>query len=131
LVEGHESIIWPLAVYFGAVLLLVVFMLISSHFLGQRHMERGTAEPYESGIRPTSSAWIRFDVKYFMVAMFFVIFDVEIIFVYAWATAVREVGWPGFVEMVLFIGVLSVALVYLWRNGALDWGVRKTRSGLR
>ncbi len=121
--QTAQSSLWPLAVYFGAVIAVAAFMLVSSYLLGERHMERGTREPYESGIRPTGSAWIHFDVKYYLIAMFFVIFDVESIFIYAWAVSVRDIGWPGFVAMSVFAGLVLLALVYLWRTGALDWAV--------
>lgn len=116
--------LWPLAVYFAAVVLIVTVMLALSSVLGQRHRERATAEPYESGIVSTGTARVRFDVKFYLIAMFFVIFDLEAIFVYAWAVAIRETGWAGYAEMLVFIGVLFAALVYLWRIGALDWGKR-------
>lgn len=111
-------------------------MLISSYLLGERARRReGRQEPYESGIRPTGSAWIRFDVKYYLIAMFFVIFDVETVFVYAWAVSLKTAGWPGFAEMSVFVGVLLAALAYLWRMGALDWAVfasgRRTRGRAR
>lgn len=119
----EEPVLWPLAVYAAAVLLLAAFMLVSSYLLGQCHMDAGTAEPYESGIRPTGAAWIHFDVKYYLIAMFFVIFDVESIFIYAWAVSLREAGWTGFAAMAVFVGLLAAALAYLWRMGALDWAV--------
>ena len=114
--------LWPLAVYFAAVVLIVTVMIALSSVLGQRHRERATAEPYESGIVSTGTARVRFDVKFYLIAMFFVIFDLEAIFVYAWAVAIREAGWAGYAEMLVFVGVLFAALVYLWRIGALDWG---------
>jgi NADH-quinone oxidoreductase subunit A len=80
--------------------------------------------PYESGILPTGSARLRIDVKYYLVAMFFVIFDLETVFLFAWAVAFRELGWAGYIEALVFIVVLVVALVYLWKVGALDWGTR-------
>jgi NADH-quinone oxidoreductase subunit A len=98
-------------------------MLLLSHLLGERHWDRGMGQPYESGIIPTGSAWIHFDVKYYLIAMFFVIFDVESVFVYAWAVVLRQAGWQGFTAMAVFTGLLLAALVYLWRMGALDWAV--------
>jgi NADH-quinone oxidoreductase subunit A len=112
-------------VYFAAVVLIVTAMIALSSVLGQRHRERATAEPYESGILSTGTARVRFDVKFYLIAMFFVIFDLEAIFVFAWAVAIREAGWAGYVEMLVFVGVLFAALVYLWRIGALDWGKRR------
>lgn len=128
----EQARLWPLAVYFGAVVALAAFMLVSSFLLGERSRREGRRqEPYESGIRPTGSAWIHFDVKYYLIAMFFVIFDVETIFVYAWAVSLKSAGWPGLAVMGVFIGVLLATLVYLWRMGALDWAVpvRDKREG--
>ena len=124
-VQVHN--LWPLAVYLAAVLILAAAMLGLSYILGERHMGRSTGEPYESGLVPTGAAWIRFDVKYYLIAMFFVIFDLESIFIFAWAVAVREVGWSGYLAIVIFIGILAVSLFYLWRVGALDWATLKQK----
>ncbi|MEJ2695521.1 MAG: NADH-quinone oxidoreductase subunit A [Candidatus Sulfobium sp.] len=96
-----------------------------SYLLGQRHRETQTAEPYESGIASTGTARMRFDVKFYLVAMFFVIFDLESVFIFSWAVSIRDTGWAGYGEMLVFIGVLVAALGYLWRLGALDWGTQK------
>ncbi len=119
--------LWPLAVYLAAVVILVTVMITLSYVLGERHRERQTAEPYESGIVSTGTARVRFDIKFYLIAMFFVIFDLEAVFIFAWAVSIRETGWTGYAEMMLFIGILAAALVYLWRLGALEWGsfVRK------
>lgn len=113
--------LWPLVVYFIAVLLMISSMLLLSYFLGQRHRERMTDDPYESGIAVTGSARLRFDIRFYLIAVFFVVFDVEAVFLYAWAVSLRETGWPGYLEAVIFMGILFVALVYLWRMGGLDW----------
>lgn len=113
---------WPLVLYFILVTVMVVGMLALSYVLGQRHSERATNIPYESGMIPTYSAHMRFPVDFYLIAMFFVIFDLESVFLFAWAIAIRELGWAGYAEMALFVGVLVAALVYLWRVGALDWG---------
>ena len=112
---------WPLAVYTILVGLLVMAMLSMSFVLGQRHHDRATGSPYESGILSEGSARVRFSAKFYLIAMFFVIFDLEAVFLFAWAVAVRETGWAGYAEVLLFIMVLLAALVYLWRVGALDW----------
>ena len=114
--------IWPLVVYFFAVLVVAGGMLGISALLGERHQDRETGEQFESGIKPTGDARVRFSARYYQVAMFFVIFDLEAVFIFAWAVAFRESGWAGYSEMVVFIGVLLAALVYLWRDGALEWG---------
>jgi NADH-quinone oxidoreductase subunit A len=115
-------VLWPLVVFFVIVLLIPAGMLILSYVLGQRHDEHATGSPYESGILSEGSANVRFSVKFYLIAMFFVIFDLEAVFIFSWAVAVREAGWAGYFEMLVFIGILVAALVYLWRLGALDWG---------
>jgi len=114
--------LWPLVVYAAIVAALVAAMLGLSYVLGQRHHDRSTDFPYESGILSEGSARVRLSFKFYLVAMFFVIFDLEAIFIFAWAVAVRETGWPGYIEVSIFIAVLLAALAYLWRVGALDWG---------
>ena len=121
---AYRSALWPLVVYFAAVIALVFFMMALSYMLGQRHSERATGEPYESGVTSTGTARVRFDIKFYLVAMFFVIFDVEAVFIFAWAISLRETGWIGYIEMLIFICILVAALVYLWRMGALDWGTK-------
>lgn len=116
---------WPLLVYAFAVALLVTGMLGASALLGQRHRQPGTNEPYESGVALTGTAHLRLPVQFYLMAMFFVIFDLEAVFIFAWAVAVPEAGWLGFAEMAVFIGILLIALAYLWRIGALDWGGRR------
>ncbi len=117
------SAIWPLGLYFAGVVLLAAALIVISYVLGERHSGKSTAVPYESGIEPTGTARVRFDVKYFRVAIFFVIFDVEAVFILAWAISVQESGWPGFLEMIVFVGILIAALAYLWRLGGLESGV--------
>jgi NADH-quinone oxidoreductase subunit A len=123
--------IWPLLVYFAIVIVMVAAILFVSYLLGQRHSEPATGEPYEGGIVSEGSARVRFSVRYYLVAMFFVVFDLEAVFVYAWAGAVRELGWAGYCAILLFIAVLAVSLIYLWRVGALDWSREPHRSKVR
>jgi NADH-quinone oxidoreductase subunit A len=120
-----QPALWPLAVYFAAAVILAGAMILVSHFLGPRHRGRETGEPYESGIVSTGSAQGRQSVQYYLVATFFVIFDLEAVFIIAWAIAIRQAGWPGYIEVAIFIGILVASLAYLWRLGALDWGPRK------
>jgi NADH-quinone oxidoreductase subunit A len=121
----HAAPVWPLVVYCAAVIGLVGAMTAISYVLGQRHTSKSTIQPYESGIVTIGYARFRFPVKFYLVAMFFVIFDVESVFIYAWAIAFRDVGWSGYIEMLVFVGVLVAALIYLWRLGALDWRPRR------
>jgi len=119
--------LWPLALYAAIVGFLVLAMLGLSYVLGQHHQDRATGSPYESGILSEGSARVRFPAKFYLVAMFFVIFDLEAVFIFAWAVAVREAGWKGYAEVSLFIMVLLATLAYLWRVGALDWKQRNGR----
>jgi NADH-quinone oxidoreductase subunit A len=119
--------LWPLGVYAALVLGLVGAMLGLSYVLGQRHHDRSTDFPYESGILSEGSARVRLSAKFYLIAMFFVIFDLEAVFLFAWAVAVREAGWVGYAEAFIFIFILLVALGYLWRVGALEWGSGRFR----
>ena len=112
--------LWPLLIYTACVGSVVVGMLGISFVLGQRHREHATDEPYECGIVSTASARVRFSSDFFLLAIFFVVFDLESVFIYAWATAARELGWFGYGQICVFIGVLLAALGYLWRERALD-----------
>lgn len=114
--------IWPLVVYFFLVVMLVATVVALSYVIGERHTAREADEPFESGIIPAGLARLRLSAKFYLIAVFFVIFDVEAAFLFAWAIAFRELGWAGYVEAFIFIAVLIAALAYLWRLGALDWG---------
>lgn len=119
--------LWPLIVY-SALVVLVTATMLASYVLGQRHHEPATGMPYESGIVSEGSARVRLSARFYLVAMFFVVFDLEAVFVFVWAVVAREVGWTGYLEVVMFIGVLMAALVYLWRVGALDWATERPYS---
>ena len=116
------SPLWPLGVYIAGVIGVVGVMVGLSSLLGQRHRDRATGEPYESGIVSTGSGRLRFTAQFYLTAMLFVIFDLETVFIFAWATAVSELGWAGYAAILVFILLLLLALVYLWRIGALSWG---------
>ncbi|MBC5992038.1 NADH-quinone oxidoreductase subunit A [Pontibacter cellulosilyticus] len=118
----NDVVLWPLLVYGTIVLSLVVLILGLSHVLGQRAQGRATGQPYEGGIVSAGSARLRFSSQFYLVAMLFVIFDVETVFILSWAIAFRELGWYGYIGVVVFIALLLVVLVYEWRNGALDFG---------
>lgn len=117
---------WPLLLYFVLVLLLVSGMLLVSYVLGQRHWERATGVPYEAGIESEGSARARQTAKFYLIAMFFVVFDLEAVFLFSWAVAARELGWIGFCEAAVFTVILLAALLYLARVRALHWSDRRT-----
>lgn len=118
---------WPFAVYLLAVLMLVATMLGLSWVLGQRRANAATNMPFESGVISVGSPQIHMAVEFYLIAIFFVIFDLETVFIFAWAIAFFELGWEGFLAVAIFIAVLAVALVYELSTGALDWGI-KTRA---
>jgi len=113
--------LWPLVVYFFVVITLVVAILAVSSILGERTAGRATNDIFESGIVTVGNARFRVPAKFYLIAMFFVIFDLETVYLFAWSVVVRKVGWPGYLEALTFIIMLMAALVYLWRTGALEW----------
>ena len=101
---------------------VVAFMIGFSHVLGERHEARFRNEPFESGMPLTGDARIRYSSHFYMVAMFFVIFDLDAAFILTYAIAFRELGWAGYIGVAAFIGILVAVLIYEWRIGALDFG---------
>lgn len=113
-------ILWPLGLYFLGILVLLFGMVGTTYVLGGRNRGRTNPLPYESGIISTGSARVRLSADFYLFAVFFVIFDLESVFLYTWAIGVREVGWAGFTAVGIFVASLAAALVYLWRLGALN-----------
>jgi NADH-quinone oxidoreductase subunit A len=113
--------LFSLAFYTLCVFGICFIMLFASWLLGGREWGRAKNEPFESGVVGVGATNMRLSAKFYLVAMFFVIFDVEALFLYAWAISVKEAGWLGFAEAAVFIFVLAASLVYLWRIGGLDW----------
>lgn len=112
---------WAIGLFVVAVIGLCAFMLGASALLGGRSKGPSKGLPFESGIVGTGSARQRFSIQFYLVAMLFVIFDIEAMFLFAWAISVREVGWSGFWGAAAFIFILLAGLVYDRRVGALDW----------
>ena len=112
---------WAFGLFLIIAVGLCVFMLTGGFLLGGRAKARAKNVPYESGIDSVGSARLRLSAKFYLVAMFFVIFDVEALYLYAWAVSIKESGWIGFIEATIFILVLLAGLIYLVRVGALDW----------
>lgn len=118
---------WAVAVFVLTILFVCAAMIGVSALVGGRASGHAKNEPFESGIVAVGSAQLRLPAKFYLVAMFFVIFDVEALFLYAWAVSLRESGWIGFIEATIFILVLLSGLVYLWRIGALRWYIPPRR----
>ncbi len=119
-----------LGFYLAVVFVLVFLITVATHLLGERHRQKGMLVPYESGIVPTGSARIRFPVDFYLVAVFFVIFDVAAVFLFAWAVSAKELGWPGFFAVLAFMVETVAGLAYIWKMGAFDWGKRRKREHL-
>jgi NADH-quinone oxidoreductase subunit A len=113
---------WPFLIYASAVLLIVGIMLGLSWVLGERHKEKLTDEPFESGIPPTGNARQRFSSHFYLIAIFFVIFDLDAVFVMTWAISFRELGIAGYIGILVFIGILIAVLIYEIGIKALDFG---------
>jgi NADH-quinone oxidoreductase subunit A len=125
--SGSELLLEYLSRY-SAILLFIVLAavfgvgtLVVSYFLQPKYPEAEKLSPYECGSEPFSDARIPFPVRYYIFAMLFVIFDIEIIFLYPWAIAFKEIGFVGLLEMMIFIGLFVLAYVYAWKKGALEW----------
>jgi NADH-quinone oxidoreductase subunit A len=98
-----------------------VGMLVATTLIGPKKIFAEKMEPFECGESPIVSPKLRFSVKFYLVALFFVIFDIEVVFVYPWAVLFRDLGIFGFVEMMIFLSILTIGLIYVWRRGALEW----------
>lgn len=111
-----------LMAFFAVV--LAVIMVWGSALFGPNRYSEVKGEPYESGIKPFGPARVRFDVKFYLIAVLFILFDIEIIFLYPWAVVFRSLlplGTFIYTEMIIFIGILGVGYVYLWKKGAFEW----------
>jgi NADH-quinone oxidoreductase subunit A len=120
--HADNVLLWPFLVYAAAVVLLVSGMLFISYFLGERHKEPATGDVYEGGVIADGTARMLFPVHFYIIALFFVIFDIQAVFVFAWAVSVKTLGWPGYIAIVTFSGILGCVLLYEWSIGALDFG---------
>lgn len=116
---------WAFAAYVIGAICICLTMIGLAALLGGRAYGRAKNKPFESGVDSVGNARLRFSAKFYLVAMFFVIFDVEALYLFAWSVSVRKSGWVGFIEATIFITLLLVGLLYLWRIGALDWAPKK------
>ncbi len=119
--QGWLSIVLMIALG----LLFAVPSVVLSKLLGPSKPTPEKLAPYECGMPPVGDARERMSVKFYLVAMIFLLFDIEVAFLYPWAMALRDLGWAGFVQVVLFVLLLLTGYIYVWRKGALDWGEEK------
>jgi NADH-quinone oxidoreductase subunit A len=116
-----------LILYLIAVVTITSVMLGGAYLLGQKHLAKAADEPFESGIVPTGDIHLRFSVQFYLIGIFFVIFDMESVFLFAWSVALQEAGWSGFFEALIFTSILIAVLFYLWAIDALDWRTRRQK----
>ncbi len=114
--------IFSLAVYGLFVALMIAVILFLTRWLGVKDKTDLKETPYESGILPTGSARMLYAAPFYLVATFFLVFDVEALYVFSWAVAFYQLGWEGLLRMAFFILILFISLVYIWKKGGLDWG---------
>lgn len=112
---------FPVLVMFFFAGVIVLSLLLLARLLGPRRTSAIKGEPFESGNPPKGDARVRFSVKFYLVAMLFLIFDIEVVFLYPWAILFRELGWFGLVEMAVFLFIMVIGFVYVWKKGALEW----------
>lgn len=112
----------PFIIYSALAVLIVGIMLGLSYVLGEKHKQRDTDQPYESGIPPTGNARLRFSSNFYLIAIFFVIFDLDAVFILVWAASFRELGFTGYIGILIFIGILIVVLAYEIGIKSLDFG---------
>ena len=112
---------FTLIVYAVLVIAFVASQLFLASWLGEKKPTREKLRPYECGVIPTGSARLRYPVPFYLIAIFFLIFDVEGAYIFTWAVVYEEVGWPGTLQISFFIILLLAGLFYVWKNGGLDW----------
>ncbi len=113
--------LFPFFLFFFFLLLLGVILIALNDFFGLRRHHIEKLIPYECGLDPSGDARIPFKIKYYIIAVIFLVFDVEVVFLYPWAVAFDELSWFGFIEVSIFIVLLLVAYIYAWKEGALKW----------
>ena len=117
-----EPGIFSLVIFGILILALIALLLLIASWIGEKKPGVEKSRPYESGIIPTGSARLRYPVPFYLVAIFFLLFDVEGAYIFSWAIAWEQLGWAGWLQISFFITVLILGLVYIWVKGGLEWG---------
>jgi NADH-quinone oxidoreductase subunit A len=119
--DSYTEVYFPVLVQGILAIVIAAALIVLSYLLGKRVRNAVKDTPYESGITPTGDARGRFSVKFYLVAMLFILFDIEVIFLYPWVVVYRELKMFGFIEMLVFVTLILSGFFYVWRKGALDW----------
>ncbi|MDJ0816670.1 MAG: NADH-quinone oxidoreductase subunit A [Desulfobacterales bacterium] len=123
-----EPGVFSLVVFGLMIMALIALLLFVASYLGQRTPNSEKYRPYESGVIPTGSARLRYPVPFYLVAIFFLLFDVEGAYIFSWAIAWEELGWAGWLQISFFITVLILGLAYIWNKGGLEWGPTRAKK---
>jgi NADH-quinone oxidoreductase subunit A len=123
-----EPGVFSLVVFGLMIVALIALLLFVASWLGEKTSNSEKLRPYESGVIPTGSARLWYPVPFYLVAIFFLIFDVEGAYIFSWAIAWENLGWSGWLQIGFFIGVLILGLVYIWKKGGLEWGPTGKKS---
>ena len=112
----------PIAVFIFLAIILLVAPLVIQFLISPRFNKKGDKlDIYECGETPEGNAWVQFNIRFYIIALIFIIFDVEVVFLFPWAVVFKEIGILAFIEVMIFLGILIVGFVYVWRKGDLDW----------
>jgi len=111
----------PLVLFIGLSMVIGLALLAAPFVLAYQNPDPEKLSAYECGFNPFDDARMKFDVRFYLVAILFIIFDLEVAFLFPWAVALKDIGWFGFTSMMIFLGVLTVGFIYEWRKGALEW----------
>jgi NADH-quinone oxidoreductase subunit A len=112
---------YPVLMFIVMAFMLGILLISLGLLCGPRKPNKEKLAPYECGFPPSSDSRIKFDVRYYLVAILFIIFDLEIAFLFPWAVVIKQVGMPALIAVLIFLGLLTVGFVYEWRKGALEW----------
>lgn len=127
--SNYSELYFPVLVQIILAAVTAAGLLAAGLLLGQRRNNAAKDSPYESGVKPVGNARERFSVKFYLVAMLFILFDIEAVFLYPWAVVYRKLGIFGFVEMLLFMALVLTGFWFVWKKGALDWVATPRREG--
>ena len=111
----------PILVFFGIAGGLSIALVVGSYFVARQSPDPEKLSPYECGFQPFTDARNRFDVRFYLVAILFIVFDLEVVFLFPWAVSLKGIGIFGFLSMLAFLGLLTIGFVYEWKKGALEW----------
>ena len=127
--DSYTEVYFPVLVQGILAIVIAAALIVLSYVLGKRVRNAVKDTPYESGITPTGDARGRFSVKFYLVAMLFILFDIEVIFLFPWVVVYRELKMFGFIEMLVFVILILSGFFYVWRKGALDWAYSDRHRG--